>query len=112
MSILAATIVSIDGCLIAPIQLGAKALLSRASQVCPADKSLWQSTIINYNPELAVNINKYIRSIRNFREVQPMERHLLQYHDQVQEVIVFSDGSLAFTGFLIYFVVKEEGKKV
>ena len=27
-------------------------------------------------------------------------------------MIVFSDGSLAFAGFLIYFVIKEEGKKV
>ena len=41
LSILAATIVSIYGCLMAPIQLGTKALLSRASQVCQSDKSLW-----------------------------------------------------------------------
>ena len=72
LSILAASIVSIDGCLTAPIQLGAKALLSRASQVCTADKALWQSAIINYDPELAADINMYIRSIRNFKDVQPM----------------------------------------
>ena len=87
-------------------------MLSRASQVCPSDKSLWQSPIINYDPELVADIDKYIRSIRNFREVQPMQRHLLEYHDQLQEINVFSDGSLAFAGFLIYFVVKQDRKKV
>ena len=112
LSILAATIVSVDGCLSGPIQLGAKALLSRAAQVCPSDKSLWQTPIANYDPGLAKDCDKYFRTIRHFRDIEPMERHLMEHPDQLEEVLIFSDGSLAFAGYLIYFGVREGDHKV
>ena len=36
----------------------------------------------------------------------------MDHPDQLEEVLIFSDGSLAFTGFLIYFVIREESRKV
>ena len=41
-----------------------------------------------------------------------MERHLMEHPDQLEEVLVFSDSSLAFAGYLIYFVVREGDQKV
>ena len=39
LSVLVATIVTVGGVHSAPLQLGAKALLSRSAQVCGADKT-------------------------------------------------------------------------
>ena len=36
----------------------------------------------------------------------------MDHPDQLEEVLVFSDGSLAFAGYLIYFVVREDKQRV
>ena len=41
-----------------------------------------------------------------------MDRHLMDHPDQLEEVLIFSDGSIAFAGFLIYFVIREENHKM
>ena len=56
-----ATIVSVDGVLSAPLQLGAKALLSRRAQVCPADKSKWKLPKMDYDPGLAADVMEYLK---------------------------------------------------
>ena len=61
---------------------------------------------MDYDPSLAGDVDKYFRTIRHFNDVEPMERHLMEHPDQLEEVLGFSDGSLAFAGYLIYFVVR------
>ena len=61
LSILLATIVAVDGVLSAPLQLEAKALLSRSAQVCGSDKSLWKTPLAQFDPQLAEDIMAYLR---------------------------------------------------
>ena len=49
----------------------------------------------------------YFKTIRHFGDIEPMDRHLMEYPNQLEEVLIFADGSLAFAGFLIYFVIRE-----
>ena len=54
---------------------------------------------------------EYLKNIQNDDEILPPQRHIIGPCDTLSEVLFFSEGSSAFSGFCLYFVTTDkEGK--
>ena len=82
-------------------------MLSRAAQVSPGDKSLWKTPIYKYDKDIAENVMKYLHTIQNYQDIRPMEKHLMKDPNELEEICVFSDGSLSFSGYMIHIEVDQ-----
>ena len=66
LSVLCASIVSTDGVLSAPLQLGAKLLLSRAAVLCPGGVESWRKELQNIDKGFTEDVLLYLKSIENY----------------------------------------------
>ena len=107
LAILTACITSVDGVLTVMLGAGAKLLLSRACQVCPTEKAYYTQPIYKYDKQLSKDIFKYISSIRNHKDILPLERWLFKCEQELKEIIIFIDGSLGLAGYSIYFRIND-----
>ena len=111
LAVLCASLVSTDGILSVPLQLGAKILLSRASVISPGMES-WNLPLDNVDPDFASDVCRYVESIENFKDVLPIDRKLVRLNEKIVGVVVFHDASISALGVLIYLLVQDEvGRK-
>ena len=101
---------SIDGILTTMLQAGAKLLLSRASQVFPHEKSYYNDPIYKYDPGLCKDIIRYLFRIRNFQDIEPLDRYFVRKPSDLKEIPIFSDGSLGLSAYSIYFLINDFGR--
>ena len=53
----------------------------------------------------------YLKTIQNYGEIIPTERHIMAPRDTLSEVLIFSDGSLVFSGYCLYLLTAEKKGK-
>ena len=106
IAVLCASLVSTDGVLSVPLQLGAKLLLSRAAVVCPGMES-WNKPLVEDDPEFIEDVCRYIKTIEHYKDLIPLERKLVNMGERVVGVVVFHDASVAALGALIYLQIED-----
>jgi len=110
LSVLCASIVSTDGVLSAPLQLGAKLLLSRAAVLCPGGVESWRKELQSIDSQFTEDVISYIKSIEDYELINPLPRSVMKPGDKLQDVIIFHDGSSLTAGVSIYLgIINENG---
>ena len=111
LAVLCASIVSTDGILSVPLQLGAKLLLSCASLISPGMEN-WNLPIVEVDTGFASDVCKYVRLIEHFKDLTPVDRKLVKLNEKVVGVVVLHDASISALGVLIYLLVQADaGRK-
>ena len=77
LAVLCASLVSTDGVLSVPLQLGAKLLLSRAAVVCPGMES-WNKPLVEDDPEFVEDVRRYVKTIEHYKDLIPLKRKLVK----------------------------------
>ena len=98
--------VSTDGVLSVPLQLGAKLLLSCAVVVCPGMES-WNKPLGKDHPEFIEDVRQYVKTIEHYKNLIPLERKLVKLGERVIGVVIFHDASVAALGELIYLQIED-----
>ena len=100
---------STDGIMSAPLQIGAKLLLSRPAQIMPGGTEVWRKPLIEVDREFVQDCLKYINSVKYYENITPLPRQLIGIGEKFLEVVIFHDGSGSSAGASIYLVVQESG---
>ena len=106
LSVLSASIISADGILLAPLQVGTKLLLSRAVQLLPGHHEFWRKPPMEVDIEFVQDCLKYIDSVKAYQKIKPIHRKLIGIGEKLQEVLIFHDGCSINAGAFIYLVTK------
>ena len=111
LAVLCISLVSTDGILFVPLQLGAKLLLSPSSVISPGMEN-WNLPLVEVDPDFASDVCKYVKSIEHFKDVIPIDRKLVRLNEKIVGVVVFHDASISALGILIYLLVQDDaGRK-
>ena len=92
LSVLCASIVPTDGILSAPLQLGAKLLLSRAAVLCSCGVESWRKELQKIGKGFIENVLLYLKSIEGYEQIMPMLKSVIRPGDKLKDVIAFLDG--------------------
>ena len=65
--------------------------------------------MINIDEEFVYDCLKYINSIKDYENIEPLPRQLIDIGEKLLEVVVFHDGSSSSAGASVFLVVKEQG---
>ena len=108
LAVLTASIVSTDGVLSAPLQLGAKLLLSRAATLCPGTDSVkWTVPLKTIDSEIVTDVVSYIKTIKDYKEIRPLRRRLIEPGERLTHTFVFHDASVSTVSSIIYLVLED-----
>ena len=107
LAVLCAYLVSTDGILSVPLQLGARLLLSHAAVVCPGMES-WNRPLVEDNPGFVEDVRRYVKTIEHYKNLIPVDRKLVRLGEQFTGVVVFHDRSVAALGALIYIMTQDD----
>ena len=111
LAVLCASITSTDGVLSAPLQVGAKLLVSRAAQLLPGGPEVWRKPLVGIDDEFVGDCLKYIDSISDYEKIKPLKRQLIEIGEKLKEVLIFHDGSSSSAGGSIYLVTQNTESK-
>ena len=79
--------------------------------MCPSDIIMKKHPIMKYDPKLTQEIMAYLKKIQKYGYIIPTQRHILGPGDTLSEVLIFSDGSLDFSGYCLYLVTADRKGK-
>ena len=77
IAVLCASLVSTDGVLSVPLQLGAKFLLSRVAVVCPGMES-WNRPLVEDDPGFVEDVRRYVKTIEHYKNLILVDRMLVR----------------------------------
>ena len=77
LAVLCASLVSTDGTLSVPLQLGAKLLLSCAAVVCPGMES-WNRPLVEDDPGFVEDVSWYVETIEHYKNLILVDRMLVR----------------------------------
>ena len=111
LAVLCASIVSTDGVMSAPLQLGAKLLLSRASVLCPG-LEMWNKPLDEIDSKFTQDVLRYVKSIERYKDILPLDRKVVRVGDRIDSVYIYHDASVSSIGVIIYVqIVDGTGKR-
>ena len=109
LAVLTASIVSTDGVLSAPLQLGAKLLLSRVSTLCPGSEGAqWNVPLVTIDKEFVEDVKAYVKSIERYDDIKPIRRKLVNPDESLVGVVVFHDASVSTVSAIVYLLVEDK----
>ena len=67
--------------------------------------------IIRYDSSLAEDVMKYLESIRTYKNIKPVSRHIIGPDETLEGFLIFHDGSLLFAAYVIYAIIMDQKNK-
>ena len=75
----------------------------------PGGIEVWRKPLIETDEEFVHDCLKYINSIKDYEEIEPLPRQRIGVGEKLLEVVIFHDGSSSSAGASIYLIVQEQG---
>ena len=75
----------------------------------PGGIEVWRKPLIETDEEFVHDCLKYINSIKDYEDIEPLPRQLIGVGEKLVEVAIFHDGSSSSAGAAIYLIVQEQG---
>ena len=85
LAVLCTFITSTEGVLSAPLQVGAKLLVSRAAQLLPGGPEIWRKPLVGIDDKFVGDCLKYIDSISDYEKIKPLKRQLIEIGEKLKE---------------------------